>query len=155
MSPSPNNYSGTLRSQAHQLARAVRHSTPPGACGLQLAPPPTPAQQRASLLLAPINCSAAGDNLLIPTLAGRKMIYELCVWNVTQQTLRLTAGAAGVLLLQLTNFPALTGYTLGFNGHFSQPHFEIPAGLPFVLNLGGAFQVDGFIRYRIADNSSF
>ena len=53
-----------------------------------------------------------------------------------------------ITLLDLVNFPALTGFLLGFNGNFEQPHWEIDNGQPLVLNLSAGTQVTGFIRYR-------
>jgi hypothetical protein len=107
------------------------------------------------LLLSPINANIAGDTALIPTLSGKKLIYEIVLWNVTAQTIAFYQGpsASGILLLRLTGFPSLTGFTLGFNGNFSQPHFEVDAGQQFVLNLANATQVDGFIRYSIGGGS--
>ena len=105
-----------------------------------------------------VNATLAGDNIVIPPLAGIKQIFEIVLWNVAAQTLRLTQGAAnsanGLTLLQLTNFPALAGLTLGFNGSFDQPHWELDNGQPLVLNLGGGTQVDGFVRYRVKNGTA-
>lgn len=155
MRGSSNPWNEVLRQRAKALSVAFRHPISPG-CNLQPVqplPPPvsSPKQERASLLTIPIIASAAGDNILISTLTGRKLIYEIVLWNVVAQTIALYQGASagGILLMKLTNFPSLTGFTLGFNGSFSQAHFEIDAGQPFVMNLQNSTEVDGFIRYRV------
>lgn len=149
------NWNQILRDRAASLGIAFRHAVSPG-CNLQPEqplPPPvtTPKQERASLLTIPILANLAGDNVLISTLTGRKLIYEFVIWNVTAQTVALYQGPSvgGILQTKFTNFPSLTGFTLGFNGNFSQPHFEIDAGQPLILNLQNGTEVDGFIRYRI------
>jgi hypothetical protein len=145
-----NPWNSVLAQRAVALSRAYRHPITPG-CDLP-DPTSTPVQRRKSLLSVPINTSAAGDNQLISTLIGTKLIYEIVLWNVTAQNLALYQGpsATGILLLSLPSFPATTGLTLGFNGNFEQPHFEIDPGQAFVLNLQNATQVTGFIRYRVA-----
>ena len=50
------------------------------------------------------------------------------MWNVGAQTCLWQQGTTGgmpITLLDLVNFPALTGFLLGFNGNFEQPHWEI------------------------------
>ncbi len=145
-----NDWNAMLRQRAAALRPAYRHPIAPG-CELP-EPKPTPVQRRSSLLSVPIDVSTAGDNQLISTLIGKKLIYEILLWNVTAQNLALYQGpaATGIVLLQLPGFPALTGLTLGFNGNFEQAHFEIDAGQPFILNLQNNTRVTGFIRYRIA-----
>lgn len=152
----PNPWNQLLRARANALEYAYRGPISPG-CQLPSLDTPAANVQRKSLLAVPINCSAAGDNQLIPTLIGKKLIYEIFIWNVAAQTLKLYQGssASGILLLQLTSFPALTGFVLGFNGNFAQPHWEIDPGQPLVLNLGAATQVDGFIRYRSETTGNF
>lgn len=149
--PAANNpYNLVLRDRAAALSIAYRAPIAPG-CQLAPIEAPSPAVQRKRLLRALINCSVAGDNLIIPTIVGRKLIYEIKLWNVSAQTLAWYQGpsAGGILQDRLTDFPALTGFVLGFNGNFSQPHFEIENGQPFVLNLQNSTQVDGFVRYTI------
>lgn len=145
-----NPWNKVLRDRAKTLIQAYRHPITPG-CDLP-DPQSTPVQRRKSLLSVPIAASAAGDYQLISTLIGTKLIYEIVLWNVTAQNLALYQGpsASGILLLSLPSFPATTGLTLGFNGNFEQPHFEIDAGQPFVLNLQNSTQVTGFVRYRVA-----
>ncbi len=145
-----NPWNSVLRMRAMQLTKAYRHPIAPG-CDLP-DPKSTPLQRRSSLLTVPIQISSAGDNQLISTLIGKKLIYEIVIWNVAAQTLKFYQGpsASGILLLPLTNFPALSMFTLGFNGNFEQAHWEIDPGQPFVLNLQNNTEVDGFIRYRVA-----
>jgi hypothetical protein len=145
-----NIWNPVLSERKDVLARAYRHPISPG-CDLP-DPSSTALQRRSSLLSVPINATAAGDYPLISTLIGRKLIYELVLWNVAAQNLALYQGpsATGILLLQLPSFPATTGLTLGFNGNWEQTHFDIDAGQPFILNLQNATQVTGFLRYRIA-----
>lgn len=161
MNPTLNNpFNGMLQGHRENLARANRTAMVPGNCAsLQTATGSTLGEaarkQRKHLLQLPINVFQAGDNQLIPTLQGKKLIYEIVLWNSTAQTLRLFQGpsATGILLLQLTAFPATTGFILGFNGSWRMPHFEVDSGQPFVLNLASAAQVDGMIRYRITSGS--
>lgn len=145
-----NPYNTTLQQRKDALAIAYRHPITPG-CDLPT-PESTAVQRRSSLLRVPINANAAGDYQLISTLIGEKLIYEIFLWNVTAQNLALYQGpsAGGILLLALPSFPSASGLTLGFNGNFEMPHFEIDAGQAFVLNLQNATQVTGFVNYRIA-----
>jgi len=161
MTPNPtlhNPWNRMLQQRRMELSRASRSAIMPANCQppSNITPQAAERQQRSQLLSVPILAGAAGDNQLIPTLTGKKLIYELVLWNVSAQTLALYQGpsASGILLLMLTNFPALTGFTLGFNGSFAQPHWEIDSGQPFVLNLGVGTEVDGFIRYKISSGST-
>lgn len=121
-------------------------------------PAPTDAQLKNQLKLVQINAAASGDNVIIPALAGDKEIFELFLWNVTQQTLVLQQGSSqgGMAIVQtrLTNFPDLSGFILGFNGSFQQPHFVIDNGQSLVLNLQNGTQVDGFVRYRVQNGTA-
>jgi hypothetical protein len=159
MNPTLNNpYNQLLQARRDALGGAWRFALAPGCNpGKEpgTRPAPTLKQQRGQLLHVPINAFTAGDNQIIPTLTGRKLIYEIFVWNVAAQTLQLWQGASatGILLTQLTAFPSLSGITLGFNGSFAQPHWEIDPGQPLTLTLANSSQVDGFIVYRIADGS--
>ena len=117
----------------------------------------TPGALRNQLKLIQINAATAGDNIIIPPLAGVKQIFELVLWNVAAQTLIWQQGTTGtnpITQLRLTTFPATTGFTLGFNGSFEQAHWEIDTGQPLVLNLSVGTQVDGFIRYRVANKTT-
>ncbi len=138
-----------LRARAAALRRAHRHPISPG-CDLTT-PAPSPQQIRASLLHVPIDLTTGGDNQLISTLIGKKLIYELFLWNVALQDLALYQGpsSTGIVLMPLPGFPAKTGLILGFNGSWEQPHFEVDSGQPLVLQTGGS-RVTGFLKYRIA-----
>jgi hypothetical protein len=152
----PNPWNDILRQRADDLTHAFRGPISPG-CAVPPLTPAAPNVQRNSLLRVPINCFTAGDNFLIPTLIGRKLIYEIHIWNVAAQTLALYQGssATGILLTRWTAFPALTGVTLGFNGNFAMPHFQIDPGQPFTLNLENSTQVDGFVVYRNETTGNF
>lgn len=152
----PTPYNAQLRQTASNLSRAYRGPLVPGPT-LPTITPATPTVQRSSLLSIPIIANGVGDNQLISTLIGEKLIYELFLWNVAQQTIELYQGASanGILLLRLTNFPALTGFTLGFNGNFAMPHFSIDSGQPLVLNLSAGTEVDGFVNYRTDTSGNF
>lgn len=113
--------------------------------------------QSKQLKFIVINAATAGDNIIIPALAGEKQVFEMVIWNVAQQTIRFTQGGATApnvqTLLQLTQFSATTGFTLGFNGSFDQAHFDLDNGQPLVMNLSAGTQVDGFIRYRVRNGT--
>jgi hypothetical protein len=146
-------YNSLLRTQAATLALAYRAPIAPG-CDLPPIAPPSANVQRNQLLSVPLSNLGAGDNFVIPSLSGRKLIYEVFLWNVAAQTITFYqgGGGGGILLCPLPNFPALTGLSLGFNGNFAQAHFDIDSGQQFNINLSVGSAVGGFIRYRIATN---
>jgi hypothetical protein len=148
----PNPYNLVLAQKHGQLAGAIRFALTTS-CNPETGEPNlTGVQVRKQLRLIQINCNTSGENILIPASAGVKQIYEMLLWNVAAQTLMFYQGN-GVPLLQLTSFPALSGLTLGFNGSFDQPHWEIDNGQSLVLNLAASTQVDGFIRYRVQNGT--
>lgn len=113
-------------------------------------------QFRRQLKFIQINAALAGDNIIIPALAGMKLIYEMVMWNVTGQTIiwqQGLTGASAITQMRITDMPSLFGFTLGFNGSSEEPHWEIDNGQPLVLNLSGGTQVDGFIRYRVQNGT--
>lgn len=119
--------------------------------------PPPPAQFRKQLKRIQINAATAGDNIVIPALAGVKQIYELQMWNVTGQTIIWQQGLTGsdgtIVQTRITDCPSLFGFTLGFNGNPDMPHWEIDNGQPLVINLSVGTQVDGFIVYRVQNGT--
>lgn len=126
---------------------AVAASAPPPA-SLPTVPP------NWQLRRVPINISTAGDNTLISTLVGQKNIYEIFLWTAGgANSLALYQGpsATGILLLPWPGVPAQTGFVLGFNGNFKQPHWEVDAGNTLVLNLSAATQVTGFLVYAVPE----
>ncbi len=148
-----------LLAQRHDLARrAIRYALSTLCDPASGDPQPiSPTQIRQQLRSIQISAAAAGDNIIIPALAGVKLIYELVLWNVAAQTLILQQGitaAMPIQLLKLTSFPALTGFTLGFNGSFEMPHWEIDNNQPLVLVNASATQVDGFVRYRVQNGTA-
>lgn len=150
-----NPYNEVLAQKHSQLGRAVRFALSPTCDPQTKQPKLSGVQLRRQLRTIQIDASAAGDNVLIPGTAGVKQIYELVLWNVGAQTLVFRQGtSSGFRLLRLTDFPALTGFTLGFNGSFDQPHWEIDNGQSLILNLAASTQVDGFIRYRVQNGTA-
>lgn len=148
-----NPFNQLLSQQRSLLTRAVRFALAPLCDPSTGQPTLTTAQQRRQLKTIQINVSTAGPNVIIPALAGVKEIFELVMWNVTAQTLIWKQGSS-FTLLQLTDYPDKTGLMLGFNGSFEQPHWEIDNGQALVLVLQNSTQVDGFIRYRVANGTS-
>lgn len=151
-----NPYNQILRDRAAASAKAHRFPISPG-CKIETPKPPSIQQQRGAMLDVLIDCSTAGDNLLIPSQIGKKLIYEIVLWNVAEQTLTLYQGpsATGIRKLRLTSLPAKTGWILGFPGNETQCHFEIESGSAFVLNLSNSTQVDGMIRYKNSIGSEY
>jgi len=119
--------------------------------------PPTGASLRRQLKFIQINAQVTGDNVLIPQFSGRKQIYEVVIWNAASQTLLFQQGVTGNNPIPLFNIPGMpgnVGFTLGFNGNFDMPHWEVDNNQPLVLNLSAGSQVTGFIRYRIDNGTS-
>jgi hypothetical protein len=152
----PNPWNQILAQKHGQVVRAVRMALGT-VCDASGKPKIEPAALRNQLKRISINANLAGDNIIIPgAQAGVKQIYELVLWNVGAQTLIFQQGTTGndaITQLKLTNFPALTGFTLGFCGSWDFPHWEIDNGQPLILNLSGGGQVDGFVRYRVQNGT--
>ncbi len=125
---------------ARQVVRAPKSSRPWSTTG-----GPTPIGE-SDYQNAVINTATAGDNVIIPGTQGAVIeIYQLFLWNVTQQNLQLCDGP-DLLAGPLANFPGQSGVFLPFVG---EPHFILGAGNSFVLNLSAAAQVSGWVKYRI------
>lgn len=137
----------------HQGLKTAKRTALTTDCGAQGNEKRPPMARRRALKTIQINATVAGDNILIPGIAGIKQIFEMVLWNVSAQNLILQQGPSGaastITLFQIPGMPATFGLFLGFNGSFEQPHFEIDNNQPFVLNLSAGTQVTGFIRYRI------
>lgn len=119
--------------------------------------PPSGPSLRKQLKTIQINATLAGDNIIIPALAGEKAILEVVMWNTAAQDLRWQQGASGdtpITLLDLPGFPATTGLTLGFNGNFDESHWDVDNNQPLVLKTSAGSQVTGFIRYRIVSGAN-
>jgi hypothetical protein len=150
-----------LDTQRALLARASRSPLAPGCpapsftpAGMP-APPPGQPQGSAgnewlpSLLHAPVDISAAGDNTIVSAGSARIFVHAVKLWNVASQTITLSSGASGPLnkrLDRLTNFPALTGYMLGIS---KLAWYTLDQGDDLIINLSLAAQIDGFILYRL------
>lgn len=152
-------YNQILAQKHGMIRRALRYALAPMCDPSTGEPRMTKAQLRRQLRTVPIVALTLGDNILIPAgIAGAKEIFELVLWNVTAQTIALqqglTAGGNAVPWFRLTDFPDKNGYTLGFNGSFEQPHFEVDNLQPLVMNLQNGTEVDGFLRYRVNNATS-
>lgn len=114
--------------------------------------------EQTAMLHVPFVALNKGDNVLIPTLIGRKFIFEMFIYNAgAAQTIQLFQGSSiiGTLLLQLANFPAGAQMLLPLSGNPLQSHFNIESGQSLVLTLAAAnAEVDGFLRYRNETNPS-
>lgn len=160
--PSPgiiaNPYNQILAQKHTMLASALRFALTTLCDPATGQPKLSSPQLRRQLKTVQINSSSSGDAIIIPALAGIKQVFELVLWNVTTQTLVFQQGGTGtsqrIQLLKLTSFPGATGFTLGFNGNFDQPHWEIDNGQSLVIVLEHATQVDGFVRYRVANGTT-
>lgn len=154
----PNPYNQILAQKHGQVQRAFRFALGTVCSAATGQPAPTTNQLRKQLKTIQINVTDIGDNLIIPALAGVKQIYELVMWNVTGQDLSWQQGSTAsnnfITLLDLPGFPTTTGFTLGFNGNWDMPHWEIDNNQPLILTLSAATRVTGFIRYRVANGTS-
>jgi len=104
--------------------------------------PPKP----GDLTHQPFSVTAAGNNTVIAGNGGTQLeIFELMLWNVTAQTIRLLDGDSD-MTGPLTSFPSTSGYQLTDTG---RPHFRLRAGKAFVINLSGGTELSGFVRYRM------
>lgn len=153
-----NPYNQVLAEKHGMMVRAVRFAlTTQCARDVNGQPVLSGPQLRRQLKTVQINTAAAGDSIVIPALAGIKQVYEFFLWNVAAQTIIVQQGGTGtsqrIQLMRLTGFPALTGFTLGFNGNFEQPHWEIDNGQSLVI-VGAGTQIDGFVRYRVANGTA-
>ena len=102
----PNPWNQLLAQKHNLVRRAIRYALAPlcdPATGEQA---PTGAQIRLQLKHIQINAAAAGDNIVIPALAGVKQIYELVMWNVTAQNCQWQQGATGSNPITLLNLPS-------------------------------------------------
>lgn len=152
-----NPYNRLLAQKHSLLQRAVRYALGT-VCDPTTGLPLKGVNLRKQLKLIQINALSAGDNIIIPASAGVKQIFEMVMWNVAAQTIiwqqGLTSGGTPIVQTKFTGFPALTGFVLGFNGSFEMPHWEIDNLQPLVLNLSVGTEVDGFIRYRVANGTT-
>lgn len=153
--PRLNPFNQELSRRRFALGNAIRYALTPGCNPLTGEPQLTPGQQRDGLLHIPVTAGISGDNQLIPTTSGKILVYEIFLWNSTAAAIswNLYQGASvnGILLLPLSNWPATTGFVLGFNGSWEQPHFIIDSGQNFTLNQSTAGPTQGFIKYKIAN----
>ena len=153
--PRTNPFNMELSRRRFAPGNAFRYALTPNCNPITGAPQLSPAQQRDGLLHVPVIASVAGDNILIPTVSNKILIYEIFLWNSTALPINWElfqgASANGILLLPLSNWPATTGFILGFNGNWEQPHFIIDSGQSFVLNASTAGPTQGFIKYKIAN----
>jgi hypothetical protein len=99
-----------------------------------------------TLIRVPFDIASVGDNTIIQgNSAGRITIYQLDLWNVSQQSIQLKAGAT-LLRGILANFPSQTGYGLAPGAKY---HFQLQPGEPFIINLSAGTQTTGFVSYQM------
>lgn len=150
----PNPWNAKLAEKHVGLANAVRYALGT-VCDPTTRKPPSGGAGRRQLKLIQINALAAGDNVIIPALAGVKEIFEVFMWNVAAQDIIWQQGMTGAAntftINQLPAFPATSGFVLGMSTRWDMPHWEIDNNQPLVLNLSVGTQVTGFIRYRVAN----
>jgi len=102
----------------------------------------------APLTHVAINVSTAGNHTLVAGNSQTQIaVYELLLWNVTQQDLELLDGTDS-LTGPLNSFPAQFGILLPNVG---EPRWLLRAGNSLVLSLGSAAQVSGYVLYRRED----
>jgi hypothetical protein len=151
MSPTPNPFNKTLATKHSLIGRAYRFALDT-VCD-PTTRKPVASTGRRQLKHIQINANVAGDNIVIPALAGVKDILELFMWNVAAQTIiwqqGQTATGNAIILTQLPGFSAVSGFVLGMSADWDMPHWEIDNNQPLVLNLSAGTQVTGFIRYRV------
>lgn len=148
----PNPFNATLAEKHVGLQRAYRFAIGT-LCDPNTRKPEAMTAARRQLKHIQINATAAGDNVIIPALAGTKKIMELFMWNVAAQNIIWQQGATGsgnpIILTQLPGFSAVSGFVLGMSTRWDLPHWEIDNNQPLVLNLSVGTQVTGFIRYHV------
>lgn len=144
----PNPCNAALLAQAELARRVQRLSAgdvpdwaPPGIAAVV----PTESEKMKVV----IDTSVAGDNIIVAGSLGYIIrIFELRLWNVAAQTLTLVDSQDPIPLEgPLASYPALTGYYLPDQG--SEPHYECKPGGNFVLNLGAATRVTGFVKFTV------
>lgn len=148
--PNPSNL--IIQQKHHQMKGAQRYALGTACDPATKEPILTAKQLRAQLKTISISAPIHGDNVLIPSLAGVKQIFEMFIWNPTKQTLRFFQGN-GVPWFQMTDFPDAGGLLLGFDGSFEQAHFEVDNNQALVMNTQNGTPVDGYIRYRVQNGS--
>jgi hypothetical protein len=150
----PNPYNATLAQKHVGLANVYRYALAT-VCDPTTMRPAAASSGRRQLKHIQINATAAGDNIVIPALAGAKEIMELFMWNVAAQDIVWqqgeTASANPIVLTRLPSFPATSGFVLGMSAQWDMPHWEIDNNQPLVVNLSVGTAVTGFIRYRVAN----
>lgn len=114
-----------------------------GAGRLVVAAAPAPPTPSAAGLQRPIEAAAAGDNVLVPGVAGQRIrVYH---YNM------LTRGAVNARLRSAaTNLSGLYSGAAAFSLVFDAPEFyplTCGVGEDLILNLSGAVGVDGFVIF--------
>lgn len=149
--PTPNPYNATLARKHSLLGRAYRFALDT-VCD-PTTRKPVASSGRRQLKHIQINATVAGDNIVIPALAGVKDILELFMWNVSAQDIiwqqGQTATGNAIILTELPAFSALSGFVLGMVSDWDMPHWEIDNNQALVLNVSAGTRVTGFIRYRV------
>jgi hypothetical protein len=153
-----NDFNQLLNDRRNALAGAMRFAMAPDCNPIDPAKIDlTPAQSRNQLIEVPVNATNAGDNFLIQTRAGRKLIYEILLWNGSGAPIdwALFQGPSSLnnVKLFMPGVPAGFGLLLGFNGNWEMPHFQIDQGQPLVLTLNIGGLITGLLRYKVENGT--
>jgi hypothetical protein len=98
------------------------------------------------------HASAAGANIIVPGVPGRKIaIHQLSLYNTVQQTIQYTDGPTGADLRgQLLDFAVGGTDNLAYQ---AEPHFVLNDSNPFIVQLtasiGATGLVTGYVKYRL------
>ncbi len=101
----------------------------------------------------PFSVSAAGSNIIIPGVPGRRIaVHQLFLYNTVEQNVRLL-DATRDLTGPLTDLGLGGSFTASYQ---TEPHFVLSDGAPFTISLSGADAtpavtgaVNGFVKYRL------
>jgi len=118
----------------------------PSTITLASSQPSTVQVQLPSIALdyALINFNTSGVHTIVTGIAGQKTrVYELFLWNVSQQNLELLNGS-DTLTGPINSFPAASGIYWPYTGSY---HLECDDGRDLNLNMSASTQVSGFILY--------
>lgn len=107
--------------------------------------------QKRALKVETINDSASGDNTIVAAVTGKKIkVYAICIVSSGTVAVKFKDGAG----TDITGPMALTAQ-VGFSFAVAPPAFLLStsAGNAFIMNLGSAVEVDGWIAYWDDDSA--
>lgn len=96
-----------------------------------------------------VNCATAGDNIIIPAPSAIQALYIDNVNFITSAAVTVTLKSGVTALSGPYAMTANQGYAMENTPALEHGILECEPGQAFVINLGGAVQVSGFVRYRI------